>query len=105
MSANGQDEVFGDSVKDRPATKLSPEMSFEAVAKGLGNEAATVTTIEDIKPTVEKLLDTDGPALLELIVSRKPTHPGTVAMVGQTKDKNVVVISYYDNVPRPQYHH
>lgn len=103
MSNNGQDLIFGDNIPDRPSTVLSPKMSFAEVAKGLSNAAEKVDNLKDLKAAVKRLSVVEGPALLEIIASNKPTFPGTIAMVGATDDKNIVVVPYYDNVPRPYY--
>ncbi|KAL1956529.1 hypothetical protein VTO42DRAFT_7092 [Malbranchea cinnamomea] len=103
MSINGQDEVYGDRTTSRPVSQLSPLMDFAGASKALGTEARKVTRIEDIKAAVQSLTETGGPGLLELVVSKKPTWPGTLMMVGNTDDPNVIVVPYYDNVPRPIY--
>ncbi|KAI0151060.1 thiamine pyrophosphate enzyme, N-terminal TPP binding domain-containing protein [Pestalotiopsis sp. NC0098] len=103
MSNNGQEIIFGEGISARPASALSPKMGFAEVAKGLANAAEKVENLEQLKSAVKKLSQVEGPALLEIIASNKPTFPGTVSMVGATDDKNVLVIPYYDNVPRAYY--
>ena len=65
--------------------------------------AAKVERIDQIRDTVKRLSAADGPGLINLIVSDKPTHEGTMAMVSPTDDPNWIVVPYYDNVPRPFY--
>lgn len=103
MSNNGQELIFGDNIPARPSTVLSANMSFTDVAKGLANATEKVDNMNDLKAAVKRLSKVEGPALLEIIASNKPTFPGTIAMIGTTDDKNVVVVPYYDNVPRPHY--
>ncbi|KAF7528041.1 hypothetical protein G7054_g10293 [Neopestalotiopsis clavispora] len=103
MSNNGQDIIFGEGIAARPTSALSPKMGFAEVAKGLANAAEKVNNLEQLKSAVKKLSQVEGPALLEIIASNKPTFPGTISMVGATDDKNVLVIPYYDNVPRAYY--
>lgn len=103
MSSNGQDEIYGALEKKRPASILSEGMKYDAVAKGLGNAAKRVDKVVEVEAAVMELLNAEGPACLELIVSNKPTHPGTIAMVGKTDDPNVVVVPYYANIPRAFY--
>lgn len=103
MSSNGQDEIYGEIEKKRPASILSEGMRFDVVAKGLGNAAKRVDKVGDVEGAVKELLEEERAACLELIVSNKPTHPGTIAMVGKTDDPNVVVVPYYANIPRAFY--
>ncbi|KAB8338730.1 hypothetical protein FH972_021675 [Carpinus fangiana] len=103
MSNNGQELIFGRNIAARPVSALSPKMAFAEIARGMANAAERVDSIGDVAAAVKRLSAVDGPALLEIVTSNKPTHPGTTAMVGVTDDKNMVVIPYYDNVPRPHY--
>lgn len=103
MSSNGQDEIYGALEKKRPASILSEGMRFDVVAKGLGNAAKRVDNVDDVEGAVKEVLAGEGPSCLELIVSNKPTHPGTIAMIGKTDDPNMVVIPYYANIPRAFY--
>ncbi|KAK8210407.1 thiamine pyrophosphate enzyme, N-terminal TPP binding domain-containing protein [Phyllosticta capitalensis] len=103
MSANGQDLVYGEKVSSRPVSSLSHKTDYAMIAKGLCNSAAKVDKISEIEPALMEVFSQDGPSCIELIVSRKPTHPVTKSMVGATEDKNVIVVPYYDNVPRPHY--
>lgn len=106
MSQGGQEIIYGSITKSRPAAILSQEMNFSTVAKGLGCASERVNKPTDIDDTVKKLAQSalsGKPALLEIITSSHPIHPGTIAMVGNTDDKNVIVVPYYDNVPRPHY--
>ena len=103
MSSNGQDEIYGTLEKKRPASMLSEGMKFDVLARGLGIASKRVDKVDDVEDVVKALLDAGGPMCLELIVNSKPTHPGTVAMIGKTNDPNRVVIPYYDNIPRAFY--
>jgi thiamine pyrophosphate-dependent acetolactate synthase large subunit-like protein len=103
MSSNGQDIVYGSKNPTRPASSLSPATEYDVVARGLQNAAAKVTRISDIQSTVAKLQAGSGPSCIDLIVDRKPVHPITTAMVGLTDDPHLVVVPYYDNIPRAYY--
>ncbi|KAL4963238.1 thiamine pyrophosphate-binding protein [Aspergillus stella-maris] len=103
MSSNGQELVYGDENPARPVSSLSAVTSYEGVSKSLGNKGSKVSKVEDVKGAVESLTAGREPACLELVVDRKPIHPVTEAMVGQTSDENVVVVPYYDNIPRAYY--
>lgn len=105
MSQHGQDLVYETTTTVRPVSSLSPRTSFHTVSDGLGVPAAKVHTLDCIQPIVQKLSAVDGPALLELVISDKPIHPGTVAMVSATKDPDWIVVPYYDNIPRPFFRH
>ncbi|KAG8162199.1 hypothetical protein KVR01_007964 [Diaporthe batatas] len=106
MSVGGQEIIYGAITKSRPAAILSQEMKFSTVAEGLGSASERVSKPADIDAAVKRLAESalsGKPALLEIITSSHPIHPGTIAMVGNTDDKNVIVVPYYDNVPRPHY--
>ncbi|KAL4929563.1 thiamine pyrophosphate-binding protein [Aspergillus undulatus] len=107
MSSNGQELVYGDANPKRPVSKLSPLTRYGDVSRGLGNAGIKITKVEDVKKEVRKIVDgtrtVPGPACVELVVDSKPIHPVTEAMVGRTEDENLVVVPYYDNIPRAYY--
>ncbi|KAL2829603.1 thiamine pyrophosphate enzyme, N-terminal TPP binding domain-containing protein [Aspergillus pseudoustus] len=103
MSSNGQELVYGEKNPKRVISSLSAVTRYDAVAGGLGNEAVRVTRVEDVKGAVEGLRDVKGAKCIELVVDSKPIHPVTEVMVGQTEDEGVVVVPYYDNIPRAYY--
>jgi len=103
MSVNGQDLLYADKVKARPAIKLSKECKYEVVAEGFNCDGKKVTRLEEVSSVVSKLAKAGRPSLINLIVSAKPITPATMSMVGMTEDKNVIVVPYYDNVPRAYY--
>ncbi|VUC21090.1 unnamed protein product [Clonostachys rosea] len=100
MSINGQDMVYGGVESARPISSLSEGAEYNQVAKALGNGSAKLERIEDIPEAIRRLQGQAGPSAVNLIVDRSPTHPGTEAMVGDTKDPKKVVVPYYDNLPR-----
>lgn len=103
MSLHGQDLIYDKVSSVRPVSSLSSGMSFKAVAEGLGMRATQAASFESIAPMVEELSESKGAGLLELLISDAPTHPGTTSMVGMTDDPNLVVVPYYDNIPRPYF--
>lgn len=103
MSMHGQELLYGRVTEARPAAALSPAMDFAAIAQGANCASAKVKAVSEIKAATQRLLgelDEGRPGLLELVIDDKPTHPGTLAMVGNTGDEKEVVIPYYDNVSR-----
>lgn len=103
MSSNGQELLYGTKTPARPVSALSPMTAYEVVAKGLGNTSAKVDKLDGVEKTVTRLSQAPGPSCINLIVSDKPTHPGTEAMVSTTDDPDMIVVPYYDNIPRPYY--
>ncbi|KAK2741218.1 hypothetical protein FQN57_005680 [Myotisia sp. PD_48] len=103
MSSNGQELIYGSKTPARPVSSLSPMTAYETVAKGLANESARVDNIDEIESTVKRLSSTPGPSCINLIISNQPTHPATEAMVSMSDDPNVIVVPYYDNLPRAYY--
>ena len=104
MSKSGQELIFGEATKARPASKLSTTTKYEMVAEGFGCAGAKVEKVSEIEAAVQKLSGTRGPGCLNVIISDKPIHAATKAMIGNTDDDNVIVVPYYDNLPRPRYH-
>ena len=105
MSVNGQNLIYEGKSKARPAIQLSQQCHYEVVAQGFNCAGEIVKDFNEIKPMVEKMSKSGKPGLINMIVSSQPTCPATMSMVGMTDDKNVIVVPYYDNVPRPFYKH
>jgi len=122
MSQAGQDLIYGGHTDKRPAARLNPNTKYEMVAEGFGCASARVDSrfaarrgslfaddskvqkaFQAIDAAMDELVHTEGPGLLNLIVSDKPYQDTTVAMVGCTDDPHVIVVPYYDNLPRPYY--
>jgi thiamine pyrophosphate-dependent acetolactate synthase large subunit-like protein len=101
MSQHGQDLMWADKNTARPVTSLNPNTKFEVAAQGFGNAGEKVNKFADIESTVKRLSKESTPALLNLIIDAQPIHPGTAAMINPTDDPDVVVVPYYDNLPRP----
>ena len=110
MSIAGQDLLYSTSEPTlRPVSTLSPACRFDIVAQGFGCEGVLVKDFDEIEGAVKKLADgaTTGakakPGLINLIVSRQPVTATTKAMVGKTDEEGMIVVPYYDNVPRAYY--
>lgn len=103
MSVNGQHLLYTDKTPLRPAIQLSKNCRYEIVAQGFNCDGALIDKFDDIAPTVEKMSTSGKPGLINLIVSSSPITPATMSMVGMTDDENVIVVPYYDNVPRAFY--
>jgi thiamine pyrophosphate-dependent acetolactate synthase large subunit-like protein len=104
MSTHGQELIYGEKSPARPVSSLSPVTQYHTVAHGFANGAAKVDKFDAIKETVKTLSTQDGPACLELLVSDRPIHPGVISIVSATDDPKVIVVPYYDNLPRPFFH-
>lgn len=103
MSQAGQDMIYGEKTPVRQASKLNPAAEYETVAAGLQCASARVDKISDIAPAINKLVNAGKPGLLNLVISDKPVHPDTKAMLNVDVGKDWIVVPYYDNVPRPYY--
>jgi hypothetical protein len=102
--AGWEEIIYGSITKSRPAAVLSQEMNFKTVPWGFGCASGRVSKPGDIDGAVKRLAQSiisGKPALLKIITSSHPIHPGTIAMVGNNDDKDVIVVPYYDKVPRP----
>ena len=99
MSINGQDLLYAKTTPTRPAVQLSKACAYEVVAQGFNCAGVKVTKYEEVGPAIKKL-STAGPALLNMIVSVKPTSPATLSMVGATDDPNVSIIRSVETVFR-----
>ena len=103
MSIAGQDLIYGTAEPVRPVSTLSPNCRFEIVAQGFGCDGRLVDKFDDVASTTKDLAGAKKASLINLIVSRQPVTNTTKSMVGKTDDKDVIVVPYYDNVPRPYY--
>lgn len=103
MSQAGQELIYGEKTPKRQASKLNPRADYETVAAGLQCASARVDKVSDIPVAVEKLVNSGKPGLLNLIISDKPIHSNTKAMVNAEVGKDWIVIPYYDNIQRPYY--
>lgn len=103
MSQAGQELIYGKETPARQASKLNPEAEYETVAKGLKCASARVDKVSEIPDTVAKMVKTSGPSLINMIISDKPIHSDTKAMLNTDVGKDWIVVPYYDNVPRPYY--
>ena len=102
-SVNGQNLIYEGKTKARPAIQLSKSCKYDVVAQGFNCDGGIVTNYDEIKPTVEKMSKSGRPGLINMIVSSQPTTPATMSMVGMTEDESVIVVPYYENVPRPHF--
>lgn len=102
MSRHGQELVYGKKDRARPASGLR-DVKWATVAGGLGVRGVRVGKLEDVEKLAREVLGGEGPSCVDLRVSDRPVHPGTTAMVGMSEDPDVVVVPYYDNVPRARY--
>lgn len=117
MSLAGQEMIYGATTKARPAASLRKETRYDKIAEGFGmrgilvdatNEATDGSKNDDkafeaIGTAVNEVVQRGGPGLIDLRVSPKPYQDSTMAMVGATTDPDVIVVPYYDNLPRPYY--
>jgi len=97
MSIHGQQAVYGNEAGI--VSKLA-DSDYDVAARGLGAAGERVSRIEDVGPAIRRALDSRKPTCINLTVSGEVTHPITPMMVGYTDDPNMIVIPYYDNVPR-----
>jgi len=112
MSIAGQDILYGKSVPGRLISSLSPVCRFDKVAEGFGALGIRLDRVDDVSGAVKTMLtqmetnNTTTPGLLNLIVDTEPVTATTKAMVGMPepgKEENVIVVPYYDNIPRAHY--
>lgn len=133
MSLAGQDMIYGDATSARPASKLNATTRYDIIAQGFGLPGllidATATlpaspldsrrksflevgsadeerwekALNALGDAVDEIVQSDGPGLIDLRVSPRPYQDMTKSMVGATSDPDVIVVPYYDNLPRPYY--
>lgn len=133
MSNAGQEMIYGSITKKRPAALLSSDSRYDIVAQGFGcigalidatntlpqsplesrrksymelgpkGEEKSTKVLEGIGQAVDEIVHSNGPGLIDLRVSPYPYQDTTKAMVGATSDPDVIVVPYYDNLPRPYY--
>ena len=133
MSLAGQDIIYGDTTKARPASKLNKTTRYDIIAQGFGipgllidataslpqspldtrrksflelgskDEERWQKALNALGDAVDEIVQSDGPGLIDLRVSPRPHQDMTKSMVGMTSDPDVIVVPYYDNLPRPYY--
>ena len=103
MSQSGQELIYGKTTDARPAAKLSEVTAYETVAAGFGCKGARVDKYDDIEKAVKQLTGGQGAGCINLVISEKPIVATTKAMIDNSEDPNVIVVPYYDNLPRPYY--
>ena len=90
------------------ATNQLPQSPLDDRKKGwleLGpdGEEKVKKVMNGIGAAVDEIVHSAGPGLIDLRVSDKPAHDSTKSMVNPTDDPDVIVVPYYDNLPRPYY--
>lgn len=113
MSIAGQDIIYGDDDSARPVSSLSPVCKFETVAEGFGCMGVRIEKTEEIVGKVKGLAESmlsgcsgKRAGLINLLVSTKPVTNATRGMVGKPEKgqgDDVIVVPYYDNIPRAYY--
>ncbi|KAJ4371086.1 hypothetical protein N0V86_008781 [Didymella sp. IMI 355093] len=133
MSLAGQDMIYGDTTTARPASKLSKSTRYDIIAQGFGlpgllidataslpqspldtrrksfldlgskDEKRWEKALNALGDAVDEIVQSEGPGLIDLRVSNRPYQDMTKSMVGMTDDPDVIVVPYYDNLPRPYY--
>lgn len=133
MSLAGQDMIYGDATTARPVSKLNKDTRYDIIAQGFGLPGllidATATlpaspldarrkswletgeageerwkkALNALGDAVDEIVQSKGPGLIDLRVSPRPHQDMTKSMVGMTSDPDVIVVPYYDNLPRPYY--
>ena len=103
MSIAGQDLIYEDSDPARLVSTLSPKCRFDIVAQGFGCKGSLIDKWDDVEGKTKAITKEAGAGLINLIVSRKPITNTTKGMVGKTDDKDVIIVPYYDNIPRAYY--
>ncbi|KAF2181361.1 thiamine diphosphate-binding protein [Zopfia rhizophila CBS 207.26] len=129
MSQAGQEMIYGHITSQRPAAKLREGTRYDVVAEGFGclgliidatgqkmdgrrksfmelgfgEDTKSHKVLEAVGAAVDEIVHSNGPGLIDLRVSPFPYQDTTKAMVGVTNDPDVIVVPYYDNLPRPYY--
>jgi len=68
----GPDRDFAVEFRDRSGDLVTPD--FAKIAEGFGCSALTVDTLSDLKPALEKALQTEGPIVVEAKLARDPAN-------------------------------
>jgi thiamine pyrophosphate-dependent acetolactate synthase large subunit-like protein len=133
MSLAGQDMIYGAASPHRPASKLRSETRYDIIAQGFGvlgliidatntlpqspldarrknymelgpaGEDRSKKVLDGLGAAIDEVVHEKVPGLIDLRVSSKPYQDSTKAMVGASDDPDVIVVPYYDNLPRPYY--
>ena len=96
MSIHGQEMVFGAGAG--VISKLA-DTDYDRVAVAFGGYGERVRNFEDISGAVERALNADKAALINLEISPEVVHPLMEGMVGPPSTPGEIVIPYYENIP------
>ena len=97
MSIHGQKAVYGED--GDVITKL-PSSRYEKVAEGFGAIGEFVESADEIVPAVERALQANQPAVVNVVVSGSVVHPVTTDLLGDLSAEDEIVVPYYQNIPK-----
>ncbi len=73
----GEDHAYATEFYDKNGKIYSPD--FKAIAEGFGCYAEKISKCEEIQPAIKRALDSDKPAVIEVIVNREFPYSGSPA--------------------------
>ncbi|MHA1650200.1 MAG: thiamine pyrophosphate-dependent enzyme, partial [Candidatus Helarchaeota archaeon] len=73
----GEDHAYATEFYDKNGKIYSPD--FKAITEGFGCYAEKISRCEEIQPAIKRALDSDKPAVIEIIVNREFPYSGSPA--------------------------
>ncbi|MCA8900389.1 MAG: thiamine pyrophosphate-binding protein [Hyphomonas sp.] len=96
MSIHGQQMMYGANYN---VITLLGDTGYANVAAAFGAHAERVVRPEDVGPAMKRALDSNKPALVEIMTDPDVVHPITVSMLGKVKEGSQdIMIPYYENI-------
>jgi len=77
MAAYGEDRAYATEFLDTNGNVYSPD--FRAIAEGFGCYSEKISKCEEIQPAIQRALDSERPAVIEILVNREYPYSGSPA--------------------------
>ena len=77
MAAYGEDRAYATEFLDTKGNVYSPD--FKGIAEGFGCYAEKISKYEEIQPSIQRALDSEQPAVIEILVNRDYPYSGSPA--------------------------
>ena len=97
MSAHAQDIVYGP--ERRIASDLNSQ-DYSRIALAWGCYGENVEKHSQLKPALERALNQDLPACINVMIDYDVVAPYTLGMLGSWQKEQEIVLPYYDNLDR-----
>ncbi|MCC7365754.1 MAG: thiamine pyrophosphate-binding protein [Dehalococcoidia bacterium] len=96
MSTHGQEGIWG---AGQTVAATLRDTDYDRVAVAFGGYGERVKNFEEVAPAVQRSLDANLAAVVNLEIAPDVVHPLMVQMMAPPADPTDIVIPYYENIP------